>query len=127
MGVAGAGETVGVSGVAADAPGSGAAVAGIGIRDLTGAGWEPAAGETAEISGVAADAPGCGAAVAGTDGWDSTGAGWESVAGEPLELHAEDTANTRIANKVSGMTFILCMCCKRRQRRRELSSSTWQL
>ena len=127
MGVAGAGETVGVSGVAADAPGSGAAVAGIGIRDLTGAGWEPAAGETAEISGVAADAPGCGAAVAGTDGWDSTGAGWESVAGESVELHAADTANTRMTNRVSGITFILCMCYRRRQRRRKLSSSTWQL
>ena len=127
MGVVGAAETAGVSGVAWDVPGAGVAVAGIGIRDLTGAGWEPAAGETAEISGVAADAPGCGAAVAGTDGWDSTGAGWESVAGEPLELHAADTANTKMTNRVSGITFILCMCYRRRQRRRKLSSSTWQL
>ena len=127
MGVVGAAETAGVSGVAADAPGSGAAVAGIGIRDLTGAGWESVTGEPVGVSGVAADATGPGAAVAGTDAWDSTGVGWESVAGEPLELHAEDTANTRIANRVSGMTFILCMCYRRRQRRRKLASSTWQL
>ena len=127
MGVVGAAETAGVSGVAWDVPGAGVVVAGMGAWDSTGAGWESVAGERVGVSGVAADAPGCGAAVAGTDGWDSTGVGWESVAGEPLELHAADTANTRIANKVSGMTFILCMCCKRRQRRRELSSSTWQL
>ena len=84
-------------------------------------------GGAAEVSGVASDAPGSGAAVAGIGAWDSTGAGWESVAGDPVELHARDTANTRMANRVSGMTFMLRMCYRRRQRRRRLASSTWQL
>ena len=108
-------------------PAPGVAAAGICAWDSTGAGWESVAGERVGVSGVAADAPGCGAAVAGMGAWDSTGACGESVAGESVELHATDTANTRMTNRVSGMTFILCMCYRRRQRRRKLSSSTWQL
>ena len=84
-------------------------------------------GGGAEVSGVASGTPRSGAAVAGIGAWDSTGAGWESVAGDPVETQAEDTANTRMANRVSGMTFMLRMCYRRRQRRRKLASSTWQL